>query len=375
MATITVNLNDVESTNNKQNDLSIDGTGVKYPTVDAVNDGNSKKLDKTFSQDEDLDLDGHKLTIKNGRTEEFFTEKGTGVRPIAKQITYQSSPLTSPTFPIDHHGLEIIQRASGINVNDKLSLYPAEFIARNDSSNKIGAMVGVFSLVDNNPTGGGATFIKAYQARVRNRGNGVVNNAIGLDIYAPVNTGSGSIESAIGLRIEDVTSGTNENYGVKSSANNFFRKIEVSDTGMVQNLNSEMLGGKKEERFLSGSNATKTTSSSNANTINTTGLFTLSNSAVNTPYPGFWSIQSIQINTGLNYYTQTAISLEYDDFYVRSVNNGVYRPWKKVQLATSSDTINRPTRIVAGQQHFDTTLGKPIWYNGTVWIDATGTTV
>lgn len=370
-----INLNDVESTNNKQNDLSLDGTGVKYPTVDAVNDGNSKKLDKTFSQDEDLDLDGHKLTIKNGRTEEFFTERETVVRPIAKQITYQSSPSTPPLSFTDHHGLEIIQRASGANVNDKLSLYPAEFIARNDSSNKIGVMVGVYSLVENNPTGGGAIRIKSFQSLVRNRGNGVVNDAIGLDVYAPINTGSGSIENAIGVKIADITSGTNENYGVKSEANNFFRKIEVSDTGMVQNLNSEMLGGKKEERFLSGSNATKTTSSANANAINKTGLFTLSNSAVNTPYSGNWSIQSIQINNGLNYYTQTAINLEYGDLHVRSVSNGVYKPWEKVQLATSSDTTNRPTRIVTGQQHFDTTLGKPIWYDGTNWVDALGVIV
>jgi len=39
-------------------------------------------------------------------------------------------------------------------------------------------------------------------------------------------------------------------------------------------------------------------------------------------------------------------------------------------------TSGRPvTGIVAGSTVFDTTLGKPIWYNGTVWKDAAGTTV
>lgn len=38
-------------------------------------------------------------------------------------------------------------------------------------------------------------------------------------------------------------------------------------------------------------------------------------------------------------------------------------------------TANRPTGIGAGASVFDTTLGKPVWYNGTAWVDATGTTV
>ena len=44
---------------------------------------------------------------------------------------------------------------------------------------------------------------------------------------------------------------------------------------------------------------------------------------------------------------------------------------------TSGTTANRPTTgLVAGySQHFDTTLGKPIWWNGSVWKDATGATV
>jgi hypothetical protein len=37
-------------------------------------------------------------------------------------------------------------------------------------------------------------------------------------------------------------------------------------------------------------------------------------------------------------------------------------------------TANRPT-LVTGGQWFDTTLSKPIWWNGTVWKDAMGTTV
>jgi hypothetical protein len=39
-------------------------------------------------------------------------------------------------------------------------------------------------------------------------------------------------------------------------------------------------------------------------------------------------------------------------------------------------TANRPTQnLQIGQFYFDTTLGIPIWYNGTVWKNASGTTV
>lgn len=38
-------------------------------------------------------------------------------------------------------------------------------------------------------------------------------------------------------------------------------------------------------------------------------------------------------------------------------------------------TSLRPTSIYIGFQYFDTTLNKPIWWTGTKWIDATGTSV
>ncbi len=35
-------------------------------------------------------------------------------------------------------------------------------------------------------------------------------------------------------------------------------------------------------------------------------------------------------------------------------------------------TTNRPTDILGGTMYFDSDLNKPIWFNGTVWVDATG---
>jgi hypothetical protein len=45
-------------------------------------------------------------------------------------------------------------------------------------------------------------------------------------------------------------------------------------------------------------------------------------------------------------------------------------------IPDSGKTTQRPTaNLLLGQQFYDTTLGIPIWWNGTVWKNASGTTV
>lgn len=41
----------------------------------------------------------------------------------------------------------------------------------------------------------------------------------------------------------------------------------------------------------------------------------------------------------------------------------------------SGDSTKRPTSPLVGKMFYDTTLSKPIWFDGTVWKDATGTKV
>ena len=39
-------------------------------------------------------------------------------------------------------------------------------------------------------------------------------------------------------------------------------------------------------------------------------------------------------------------------------------------------TVNRPVnKLQIGQMYFDTTLGYPIWWNGTKWVNYNGTVV
>jgi len=50
-------------------------------------------------------------------------------------------------------------------------------------------------------------------------------------------------------------------------------------------------------------------------------------------------------------------------------------PHPQYQKEQAGATASRPASPATGEMYFDTTLGKPIWYDGSNWVDATGTTV
>jgi len=74
---------------------------------------------------------------------------------------------------------------------------------------------------------------------------------------------------------------------------------------------------------------------------------------------------------------------EYQQRYIDQLNNALRLYFNQIDNFTqnvtvppSGTTANRPTeRLEVGQYYFDTTIGRPIWYNGTNWINAAGTVV
>ena len=40
--------------------------------------------------------------------------------------------------------------------------------------------------------------------------------------------------------------------------------------------------------------------------------------------------------------------------------------------AASGTTAARPTGLGVGTPYFDTTIGVPIWWNGTIWVNSAG---
>lgn len=57
-----------------------------------------------------------------------------------------------------------------------------------------------------------------------------------------------------------------------------------------------------------------------------------------------------------------------------STSNPQWSSWRKIGTQAGT-TANRPSYVDVGYNYFDTTLNKPIWYNGANWVDATGITV
>jgi hypothetical protein len=79
--------------------------------------------------------------------------------------------------------------------------------------------------------------------------------------------------------------------------------------------------------------------------------------------------------------------VEYSHKYQDEINNALRQYFAQVDNFTQASVIpdsgvtaDRPLdtgnpQLQIGQYYFDTTLGIPIWWDGTNWVDATGTTV
>ena len=74
---------------------------------------------------------------------------------------------------------------------------------------------------------------------------------------------------------------------------------------------------------------------------------------------------------------------EYSQQYQDQMNNALRLYFNQIDSFTqavsipdSGATTQRPIEnLLVGQQFFDTTLGIPIWWTGTKWINASGTAV
>lgn len=62
-----------------------------------------------------------------------------------------------------------------------------------------------------------------------------------------------------------------------------------------------------------------------------------------------------------------------NSIFKRRYEGGNWSAW--TSITPINNTENRDEAKYLGQVYFDTTLNKPIWYNGTNWVDANGTTV
>lgn len=78
-------------------------------------------------------------------------------------------------------------------------------------------------------------------------------------------------------------------------------------------------------------------------------------------------------NNGLALIYAPASILLYSDVGNFQFNDNTV--WHSGNQGGAGTTAERPTGRAVGTMYFDTTLGKPIWYNGADWVDATGAVV
>jgi hypothetical protein len=79
--------------------------------------------------------------------------------------------------------------------------------------------------------------------------------------------------------------------------------------------------------------------------------------------------------------------VEYSQQYIDQLSNALRLYFGQIDNITQALiipdaglTADRPIsttfiKLQIGQQYFDTTIGRPIWWNGTNWINAAGTVV
>jgi hypothetical protein len=79
--------------------------------------------------------------------------------------------------------------------------------------------------------------------------------------------------------------------------------------------------------------------------------------------------------------------IDYRQQYIDQLNNALRLYFNQIDnfsqaiaIPDSGTTANRPVNttkepLAIGQYYFDTTIGRPIYWNGTNWINAAGTVV
>ena len=82
-------------------------------------------------------------------------------------------------------------------------------------------------------------------------------------------------------------------------------------------------------------------------------------------------------NSGIPAITQEVTFISLNEVWSRVYDKtlGTFSKWVLHAKFLSGTTVNRPTTPPVGLMYFDTTLGKPVYWKGAVWVDAAGATV
>lgn len=113
------------------------------------------------------------------------------------------------------------------------------------------------------------------------------------------------------------------------------------------------------------------------NDINSNGFYIATSSTTNVPENKNFIVLHVNTSDTKQNKVQFAFPMKDAETYIyarRKVQgSSTWKDWEVIGGFKSGATTSRPASARTGQVFFDTTLGKPIWYDGSNWVDATGT--
>jgi DNA-binding cell septation regulator SpoVG len=130
--------------------------------------------------------------------------------------------------------------------------------------------------------------------------------------------------------------------------NNYFKNMDTSNINNIENTNIN----NNSFFIIDNTNPTEI-----LNISNITGLFVIKNNFINS------DITLINNDLGSFNPTYNIVKNNYPDIY------------SSIQSTVGGYGNYRPTNPEIGHNYYDTTLSKPIWWDGSNWVDSSGTTV
>ena len=121
-------------------------------------------------------------------------------------------------------------------------------------------------------------------------------------------------------------------------------------------------------------------SDTDLNDIDSNGFYIATSNTQNVPEAKNFIVLHVNTGSTKQNKVQFAFPMKDAETYIYSrrkvQGSNTWKDWEVIGGFKAGNTTNRPSaNIRTGQIYFDTTLGKPIWYDGTNWVDATGTQV
>lgn len=199
-------------------------------------------------------------TTITGKFTNNYTESSIAdSRPVSCALTYKFTPSSAPGSSLDFHGVDLVGWSDDTDVNANTRIFTFESNAKYAAAGTIGQLVPAY-LLSNNSSTGTVNLVKNLRLWHKNDSTGTVTDLNYVYIENPQNSGGGTITTATGIYIEDITTG-GTNWGVKSLAPNYMAELGVANGAVALTSKFEVggSGNANYQSYIKGQGATSGT--------------------------------------------------------------------------------------------------------------------